>query len=119
MDRFLPPKQRTTENKSTKERCLANYLQEFDRKLLEAGGQNWDDVIEINMLSSHLDFELLNRNVDKLTRKDSIFQWNDEANAVFERLKQMFITAPILTTFDPDRQAVLETDSSGYPLAED
>ncbi|KGY14648.1 hypothetical protein PABG_12520 [Paracoccidioides brasiliensis Pb03] len=71
MDRFLPPKQRTTENKSTKERCLANYLQEFDRKLLEAGGQNWDDVIEINMLSSHLDFELLNRNVD--SQKPTIY----------------------------------------------
>lgn len=49
-----------------------------------------------------------------LTRKDARFEWSDAADTAFEKLKKAFITAPILAQFDPDRQTVLETDSSGY-----
>ncbi|OJD20632.1 hypothetical protein ACJ73_08034 [Blastomyces percursus] len=45
--------------------ALASYLREFDHKLLEAGGQNWDDVIKINMLSRNLNFQLRNRSVGR------------------------------------------------------
>ncbi|OJD22451.1 hypothetical protein ACJ73_06200 [Blastomyces percursus] len=44
--------------------ALVSYLPEFDRKLLEADGQNWDDVIKVNMLSRNLNFELRNRSAD-------------------------------------------------------
>ncbi|KGM92624.1 uncharacterized protein PADG_11074 [Paracoccidioides brasiliensis Pb18] len=47
-----------------KNTALANYLPEFDRNLLEAGGQNWD-IIQINMLSRNLNFELLNQSVGR------------------------------------------------------
>ena len=50
----------------------------------------------------------------KLTRKDTKFEWTEEANAAFEKLKKAFVTAPILAQFDPDRETVVETDSSGY-----
>ncbi|KAG5298686.1 hypothetical protein I7I50_06199 [Histoplasma capsulatum G186AR] len=48
-----------------KDTPLATYLPEFDRKLLEAGGQNWDDVIKINMLFKNLNFQLHNRSVGR------------------------------------------------------
>ncbi|KAG5289542.1 putative Pol-or gag-like protein [Histoplasma ohiense] len=38
---------------------LANYLPDFDSKIREAGGQNWDDAMKINLLSQHISFELL------------------------------------------------------------
>jgi transposase InsO family protein len=49
-----------------------------------------------------------------LTRKDAMFKWTDETNNAFESLKQMFISAPILMMFDPDKETVVEADSSGY-----
>ena len=51
-----------------------------------------------------------------LTRKDVVFQWNREANDAFEELKKKFTQAPILQTFDPERQIVLETDASDYAI---
>ena len=49
-----------------------------------------------------------------LTRKDRKFIWTPEAENAFSTLKDMFISAPILMQFDPDRTTVLEVDSSGY-----
>jgi hypothetical protein len=50
-----------------------------------------------------------------LTKKtDTTFQWTREADCAFKLLKELFTTAPILTQFDPDRETVLEADSSGW-----
>ncbi|KAG5300374.1 retrovirus polyprotein [Histoplasma ohiense] len=43
---------------------LATYLPEFDRKLLEAGGQDWDDTVKINMLFKNLNFQLHNQSIE-------------------------------------------------------
>lgn len=48
------------------------------------------------------------------TRKDSAFQWTQDADQAFERLKRMFIEAPILVPFEYDRTTMIETDSSGW-----
>ena len=40
------------------------------------------------------------------------FQWTAAADQAFTRLKEMFITAPMLAQFDPDRETVVEADSS-------
>lgn len=49
-----------------------------------------------------------------LTKKDSKFEWSSEADNAFMKLKELFVTAPALASFDPDRETVVETDSSGY-----
>ena len=49
-----------------------------------------------------------------LTHKDTQFIWTDECEKAFEKMKKIFTTAPILVQFDPDRETVLETDSSGW-----
>ena len=50
----------------------------------------------------------------KLTRKGQPFVWTNECHDAFERLKELFTTAPILMQFDPDRETVVEADSSGW-----
>jgi Reverse transcriptase (RNA-dependent DNA polymerase)/RNase H-like domain found in reverse transcriptase/Integrase zinc binding domain/Chromo (CHRromatin Organisation MOdifier) domain len=54
------------------------------------------------------------RPLTELTHKERTFTWSDECQTVFEKLKQMFTTAPALVRFDTERQTVMETDSSGW-----
>jgi hypothetical protein len=54
------------------------------------------------------------RPLTDLTRKDIGFIWSDVADRAFQILKDLFITEPILVPFDPERETVVETDSSGY-----
>lgn len=51
-----------------------------------------------------------------LTKKEQGFDWNATAEAAFQKLKKLFTTAPILTQFDPERETVVEADSSGYAV---
>ena len=44
------------------------------------------------------------------------FSWGPEQNKALEELKTRIITAPILCHFFPDRQAIVETDSSDFAL---
>jgi predicted aspartyl protease/transposase InsO family protein len=60
------------------------------------------------------DFSSIARPLTQLTRKGTPFQWGPEERAAFHKLKEMFITAPILAQWDPERPTVLEADSSGY-----
>jgi hypothetical protein len=50
----------------------------------------------------------------QLTHKDQDFVWTQNAEDAFVRLKKIFTTAPALIQFDPDRETILETDSSGW-----
>lgn len=49
-----------------------------------------------------------------LTQKDREFIWDSKCDESFQQLKRMFITAPILMQFDPDRETIVEADSSGW-----
>jgi hypothetical protein len=60
------------------------------------------------------DYSQLSAPLHFLARKDTPFIWDDKANKAFETLKHAFISAPVLAQFDPDKETVLETDSSGY-----
>jgi transposase InsO family protein len=60
------------------------------------------------------DFSEISAPLTELTKKDMAFQWTAAADQAFTRLKEMFTTAPILTQFDPDRETVVEADSSGW-----
>lgn len=50
----------------------------------------------------------------ELTKKDIQFKWDDRCEEAFDKLKEMLITAPILAHFDPERETMVEADSSGY-----
>ncbi|KAJ6436948.1 retrovirus polyprotein [Purpureocillium lavendulum] len=49
-----------------------------------------------------------------LTKKDAAFAWSNECQAAFDELKARLISAPVLAQWDPDRETIVETDSSGY-----
>lgn len=51
-----------------------------------------------------------------LTKKESIWRWGTDENSVFEQLKTIFVTKPVLAKWDPDRKTVMEVDFSGYAL---
>ncbi|KJZ68382.1 hypothetical protein HIM_12228 [Hirsutella minnesotensis 3608] len=49
-----------------------------------------------------------------LTKKDAVFAWSKECDNAFEELKALLTSAPVLAQWDPDRETIVETDSSGY-----
>jgi hypothetical protein len=49
-----------------------------------------------------------------ITKKGIAFAWTKEADESFKLLKKMFVSAPILVQFDPERETVVEADSSGW-----
>lgn len=49
-----------------------------------------------------------------LTRKDVPFRWDEACQEAFEKIKALLITAPILAHFDPEKETLLEADSSGH-----
>jgi transposase InsO family protein len=52
--------------------------------------------------------------LNALTKKDVPFLWTDQCQEAFEVLQNRLINAPLLAQWDPDRETVVETDSSGY-----
>ena len=51
-----------------------------------------------------------------MTKKDQPFQWTILTEDAFTYLKHRFTTAPILATFNPAVQVILETDASDYAI---
>jgi hypothetical protein len=47
-----------------------------------------------------------------LTKKDTIFAWTQACTDSFEKLKQCFLSEPVLQNPDPSRQFALATDAS-------
>lgn len=60
------------------------------------------------------DFSTTAKPLIDLTKKDAIFKWTAECQESFDSLKELFISAPILSHFDPDLETIVEADSSGY-----
>jgi hypothetical protein len=56
----------------------------------------------------------LTRPLSELTHKDQPYTWTTDAAASFEKLKEMFTSAPLLAQFDYDLLTILEADPSGY-----
>ena len=53
----------------------------------------------------------------ELTKKDVTFRWTEPEKKAFQRLKNTFTSAPILRHFNPDKECVVETDTSDYVSA--
>ena len=52
-----------------------------------------------------------------LTRKDVPWDFSDDCQKSFKKLKKAFTTAPVLTHWIPDTPIMVETDASDYALA--
>jgi len=52
-----------------------------------------------------------------LTRKNTLWNFDDNCRIAFNNLKQAFVSAPILMHWVPDAQLIVETDASDYALA--
>ena len=50
----------------------------------------------------------------KLTKKGTVFSWNSECEAAFQRLKNAFVSDLILMHFDPEKKIVVEVDASDW-----
>ena len=50
----------------------------------------------------------------RLTHKGVSYEWTEQCEQAFQKLKAMFTTAPILVQFNPDTETIVETDSSGW-----
>ena len=52
--------------------------------------------------------------MNELLRKDTPWMWGDKEEKSFSSIKEAFISAPVLTLWDPSRPTRLEVDASGY-----
>lgn len=52
----------------------------------------------------------------RLTKKGAPFRWGEEEDKAFETLKAVFISYPVLAEWDPNRDTLVEADSSGRAL---
>ena len=52
----------------------------------------------------------------RLTQKNDPFEFDNQCRKAFEILKESFVKAPILVSFDPDRRAVVEPDASNWAV---
>ncbi len=52
----------------------------------------------------------------ELTRKDTPFEWKEPQERAFQKMKDLFTTAPVLTTFDYEKAITIETDASDYAI---
>ena len=53
----------------------------------------------------------------RLTRKDVLWDFSDDCRKSFEKLKEAFTTAPVLTHWITETPIMVETDASAYALA--
>ena len=50
----------------------------------------------------------------ELTRKDTVWHWDDDQQKAFDKLKTRMCTSPVLTQPDFDKRFFLQTDASAY-----
>ena len=60
------------------------------------------------------DFARTARPLNNMTKKDTPWHWGPEQREAFETLKDVFISEPILVTWEPDCPTHVEVDASGY-----
>jgi len=52
----------------------------------------------------------------KLTRKNVPFVWGSDQQKSFDKLKELFTTAPILRNSDNNKPFIVETDDSNFAV---
>jgi len=90
--------------------------------------QKWPEPKKVKDIQSFLGFANFYRRfifnysdivipLTHLTRKNTLWNFDDNCKIAFNTLKQAFTSTPILTHWVPDAQLVVETDASDYALA--
>jgi len=59
-------------------------------------------------------FAQIARPINMLTRKDVKWQWEEEQQKVFDKLKRVFTTKPVLVAPDLDKEFSIEANASNY-----
>ena len=54
----------------------------------------------------------------KLTRKNTVFAWNQECEKAFQALKDAFASDQVLMHFDPEKKIIVEVDASDWVVGE-
>lgn len=54
------------------------------------------------------------RPITMLTKKEERFRWGEQQDAAFETVKSILSSAPVIRTFDPTKEAIIQTDASYY-----
>jgi len=62
------------------------------------------------------DFAKIASPIHKLTRKNVPFIWGNDQQNAFDKLKEMFTSAPILRNPDSNKPFILETDASNFAV---
>lgn len=50
--------------------------------------------------------------IRSLLKKDSVWQWTDSQTRALNDIKDKLVNAPVLISFDPNRNVTIQTDSS-------
>jgi hypothetical protein len=90
--------------------------------------QEWPEPRKVRDIQSFLGFANFYRRfifnysdivipLTRLTRKHVRWNFDDDCRKAFNTLKEAFISAPVLTHWQPDCQITVETDASDYALA--
>ena len=90
--------------------------------------QDWPEPHKVQDIMSFLGFANFYRHfiygyseitvlLTQLTRKDVPWDFSDDCRKCFEKLKQAFTMALVLTHWIPDTPIMVETDASDYTLA--
>jgi len=62
------------------------------------------------------DFAKIARPLHKLTRKNVPFNWGSDQQSAFDKLKELFTSAPILRNPDSNKPFIVETDASNFAV---
>ncbi|KAH7556815.1 reverse transcriptase [Bipolaris maydis] len=62
------------------------------------------------------DYSKITAPLTEITKKEIGFKWNQEHQEAFDRIKQIFLEAPVLEMYSPQRPTRVETDASDYAL---
>ena len=62
------------------------------------------------------DFAKIARPLHSLMQKDSAFEWTEEREAAFQRLKLALTSPPLLAHFDQTKPVTVHSDASGYGI---
>jgi len=93
--------------------------EKVDRVLSWPEPRNVKDVRKFLGLANYYrkfikNFAQIARPMNVLTRKDVKWQWEEEQQKVFDELKRVFTTKPVLAAPDLDKEFRVEADASNY-----
>ena len=63
------------------------------------------------------DYATITESLRRLTQKQAKFQWLPEHQAVYEKIKNVFLTTPVMSYYDIVKQTVLAVDVSLFGVS--